>query len=242
MKLFLAIRLCLFKIIYQKVFLANNCWNWRPALICQFYLRSRNWLLLMQRSPLNSTGLHPKKAAISFRGCSHFMSAKFWFFLTSSLQCVKRPKNLTETKSKTSSSTKLFLIPIPGLFLAQIFFETGLDIIKKTRWDQYSNQHQNSDTAEEEIVRQTYEEEKQKVTLFATNKWKRLETKTKYFWAFSWCQFFSRLILWLFSCRGSSIPDLGHWVSGWAGATLEFRHKEWLLGLQTLQTFGQHDV
>ena len=131
MKLFLAIRLCLFKIIYQKVFLANNCWNWRPALICQFYLRSRNWLLLMQRSPLNSTGLHPKKAAISFRGCSHFMSAKFWFFLTSSLQCVKRPKNLTETKSKTSSSTKLFLIPIPGPFLAQIFFETGLDIIKK---------------------------------------------------------------------------------------------------------------
>ena len=121
MKLFLAIRLCLFKIIYQKVFLANNCWNWRPALICQFYLRSRNWLLLMQRSPLNSTGLHPKKAAISFRGCSHFMSAKFWFFLTSSLQCVKRPKNLTETKSKTSSSTKLFLIPIPRLFLAQIF-------------------------------------------------------------------------------------------------------------------------
>jgi len=43
----------------------------------------------------------------------------------------------------------------------------------------------------------------------------------------------------LFSCPGSSIPDLG---SQWLTATLEFWHKEWLLRLQTLQTFGRSDV
>ena len=42
----------------------------------------------------------------------------------------------------------------------------------------------------------------------------------------------------LFSCPGSSIPDLGNSVS----ATFEFWHKEWLLRLGTLQTFDQHDV
>ena len=31
-------------------------------------------------------------------------------------------------------------------------------------------------------------------------------------------------------------------VSDWLIATLEFRHKEWLSRLQTLQTFDQHDV
>ena len=32
----------------------------------------------------------------------------------------------------------------------------------------------------------------------------------------------------IFSCPGSSIPDLGHWVTDWLTATLEFRHNEWL--------------
>ena len=32
-----------------------------------------------------------------------------------------------------------------------------------------------------------------------------------------------------FSCPASSIPDLGHWVSQWLTATLEFQHKYWLL-------------
>ena len=37
-----------------------------------------------------------------------------------------------------------------------------------------------------------------------------------------------------FSCPGSSIPDLG---GEWLTATLEFQHKEWLLRLETLQSF-----
>ena len=41
----------------------------------------------------------------------------------------------------------------------------------------------------------------------------------------------------VFSCPGSSIPDLGHWL----GATLEFPHKEWFLRLETLQTFDRSD-
>ena len=45
-----------------------------------------------------------------------------------------------------------------------------------------------------------------------------------------------------FSCPGSSIPDLGQWVSEWLGATLEFWHKDRLLRLETLPTFDQHDV
>ena len=51
----------------------------------------------------------------------------------------------------------------------------------------------------------------------------------------------------VFSCPGSSIPDLGQWLTDSLThsvpllsltATLEFRHKEWLSRLQTLQTFG----
>ena len=53
-----------------------------------------------------------------------------------------------------------------------------------------------------------------------------------------------------FSCPGSSIPDLGHWLTDWLTATLKFRHKEWLLRLETLSdghysltlsTFPPHD-
>ena len=46
----------------------------------------------------------------------------------------------------------------------------------------------------------------------------------------------------VFSCPGSSIPDLGQWLTEWLPATLEFRHKEWLLRHETLQTFDQSDV
>ena len=50
----------------------------------------------------------------------------------------------------------------------------------------------------------------------------------------------------LFSCPGSSIPDLGQWVTHSLThsltATLEFWHKEWLLRVETLQTFDQSDV
>ena len=46
----------------------------------------------------------------------------------------------------------------------------------------------------------------------------------------------------LFSCPGSSIPDLGGSLTHWLTATLEFRHKEWLSRLQILQTFDQSDV
>ena len=49
-------------------------------------------------------------------------------------------------------------------------------------------------------------------------------------------------LLKVFSCPGSSIPDLGQWVGGWVTATLEFWHKEWLLRLETLQTFDQSVV
>ena len=42
----------------------------------------------------------------------------------------------------------------------------------------------------------------------------------------------------LFSCPGSSIPDLGESLT----ATLECWHKEWLLRLETPQTFDQSDV
>ena len=56
----------------------------------------------------------------------------------------------------------------------------------------------------------------------------------------------SSYCLCFFSCPGSSIPDLGQWVTGWLGdwvtATLEFWHKEWLLRLETLQTFDRHDI
>ena len=48
--------------------------------------------------------------------------------------------------------------------------------------------------------------------------------------------------VYIFSCPGSSIPDLGQWVSQSVTATLEFRHKEWLLTLETFQTFYQRDV
>ena len=34
------------------------------------------------------------------------------------------------------------------------------------------------------------------------------------------------------SCPGSSIPDLGQWVTDWLTATLEFWHKEWLLTIE----------
>ena len=44
-----------------------------------------------------------------------------------------------------------------------------------------------------------------------------------------------------FSCPGSSIPDLGQWLTDWLGATLEFWHKEWLLRLETLWTFDRGD-
>ena len=50
----------------------------------------------------------------------------------------------------------------------------------------------------------------------------------------------------LFSCPGSSIPDLGQWVTDSVtdsvSATLEFWHKEWLLRLRTLQMFDQQGV
>ena len=46
----------------------------------------------------------------------------------------------------------------------------------------------------------------------------------------------------IFSCPDSSIPDLGQWLTHWLTATLEFWHKEWLLRLETLQTFDQSDV
>ena len=39
----------------------------------------------------------------------------------------------------------------------------------------------------------------------------------------------------IFSCPGSSIPTLGHWV------TLEFWQKEWLLRPKTLHTFDRSD-
>ena len=50
-------------------------------------------------------------------------------------------------------------------------------------------------------------------------------------------------VVWLliFSCPGSSIPDLGQSLTDWVTATLEFLHEEWLLRLQTIQTFGQSD-
>ena len=35
---------------------------------------------------------------------------------------------------------------------------------------------------------------------------------------------------------------VSQWVGEWLTATFEFRHKEWLLTLETLQTFDQHDV
>ena len=54
-----------------------------------------------------------------------------------------------------------------------------------------------------------------------------------------WCWWLSLVV---FSCPGSSIPDLGRSVSHSLSATFEFWHKEWLLSLQTLQTFDQHDV
>ena len=44
----------------------------------------------------------------------------------------------------------------------------------------------------------------------------------------------------VFCCPGSSIPGLGG--GEWLTATLEFRHIEWLLRLETLQTFDQSDV
>ena len=53
---------------------------------------------------------------------------------------------------------------------------------------------------------------------------------------------YSLLSINIFSCPGSSIPDLGQSLSHWVTATLEFWHKEWLLRLETLQTFDQHDV
>ena len=43
----------------------------------------------------------------------------------------------------------------------------------------------------------------------------------------------------IFSCPGSSIPDLAQW---WLTATLGFQHKEWLSRLETLQTFDQSVV
>ena len=43
----------------------------------------------------------------------------------------------------------------------------------------------------------------------------------------------------IFSCPGSSIPDLGQSLCHWVAATLEFWHKEWLLRLETIQTFDQ---
>ena len=46
----------------------------------------------------------------------------------------------------------------------------------------------------------------------------------------------------VFSGSGSSIPDLGHSLSHSVSATLEFRHKEWPLRLETLQTFDHSDV
>ena len=46
----------------------------------------------------------------------------------------------------------------------------------------------------------------------------------------------------VFSCPGSSISDLGQSLDQWVTATFEFWHKEWLLRLETLQTFDQHDV
>ena len=45
------------------------------------------------------------------------------------------------------------------------------------------------------------------------------------------------LTLVMFSCPGSSIPDLCHWVT----SIFEFWHKEFLLRLETLQTFDQGD-
>ena len=42
--------------------------------------------------------------------------------------------------------------------------------------------------------------------------------------------------------HSSSIPDLGRSVSESVTATLELRHKEWLLRLETTQTFDQSDV
>ena len=38
----------------------------------------------------------------------------------------------------------------------------------------------------------------------------------------------------VFSCPGSSIPDLGHSLTDWVTATFEFWHKKWLFTLDTL--------
>ena len=46
----------------------------------------------------------------------------------------------------------------------------------------------------------------------------------------------------VFSCPGSSLSGLGQSVNQWVSATIEFRQKEWLLRLETLQTFDQHNV
>ena len=46
-----------------------------------------------------------------------------------------------------------------------------------------------------------------------------------------------RSVLPLFSCPGSSLPDLGQWLTKSLTATFEFWHNGWLLTHETLQTF-----
>ena len=53
---------------------------------------------------------------------------------------------------------------------------------------------------------------------------------------------FCKLYFYVLDCPGRFIPNLGQSVHESVSATLEFWHKEWLLRLETLQTFDQHDV
>ena len=75
------------------------------------------------------------------------------------------------------------------------------------------------------------------VKVIETSRWTRQK--------WSQCHIYYHLLAWIasvFSCPGSFIPDLGQSVSQWVTTTLELWHKEWLLRIQTRQTFDQHDI
>ena len=55
-------------------------------------------------------------------------------------------------------------------------------------------------------------------------------------------QFHPKLCSFLAALAALYLTLVSEWVSDSVGATLEFWHKEWLLTLQTLQTFDQSDV
>ena len=55
-----------------------------------------------------------------------------------------------------------------------------------------------------------------------------------------WIQYSTQITFMFFSCTGSSIPDLGQWVSEWVTVTLEFWHKDWQR-LKDKRTKGQKD-